>query len=210
MVLDPESVRRALQAHPRVEVPPLPGRRNHQRAGVLVPLRLGPEPMTILTGRTRHLSNHAGEVCFPGGRPEQEDRSLEDTAVREAREELAIQRPTVLGRLSSVPLYTSDYRLEPFVARVGDAPLVPDPGEVDRVFRVPLAALLDRPFLHGAPWTQAGETTLSPIFEVDDALVYGGTAYVLLELLTVLAPLLGRHVPPLRAGKHTWDRIFGS
>lgn len=209
MSVAPEDVRRALEAHPRVEVPALPGRTNHMRAGVLVPLRFGGELTTVLTVRTPHLSAHAGEVSFPGGRPEAEDADLEATALREAAEELAIHDARVLGALSSIPLYTSDFRLEPYVAEVRDARLVPHPGEVERVLELSVAGLFDLPFIHGAPWEQEGQRTLSPIFEADGALVYGGTAYVLLELLTVLAPLLGRRVPELRAGKHTWERILG-
>lgn len=208
MKLDRETVRRALGAYEPQEAPALPGRTNHLRAGVLVPLRLGATPTTILTQRTSHLSHHAGEVCFPGGRPDPDDPSLEATALREAGEELAIRQARVLGRLSSIPLYTSDFRLEPYVAEVGDGGLHPNPGEVRRILEVPIAPLLDAPYLHGAPWVQDGQTVLSPLFEVDGALVYGGTAYVLYELLTVLAPLVDRPVPPLEAGKYTWPDIL--
>jgi 8-oxo-dGTP pyrophosphatase MutT (NUDIX family) len=208
--LDADAVRHALCAYEPQEAPALPGRTNHLRAGILVPLRLGDDPTTILTERTSHLSNHAGEVCFPGGRPDADDPNLEATALREAEEELAIREARILGRLSSVPLYTSDFRLEPFVAEVGDTALRANPGEVKRVLEVPLASILSAPFLHGAPWVQDGQTILSPLFEVDGALVYGGTAYVLYELLTIVAPLTGRPVPPLRAGKYTWPDILAS
>ncbi|MFW6051057.1 MAG: NUDIX hydrolase [Myxococcota bacterium] len=210
MALDAETVRRALRSHSPQEVPALPGRRNHLRAGVLVPLRLAGEPTTVLTGRPAHLTNHGGEVCFPGGRPEEGDPHLEATALREAREELGIRHARVLGRLSSIPLYTSDFRLVPYVADVRDEVFVPEPGEVERVYELSIPRLLDLPHIHGAPWTHDGEVTLSPIFELDDGLIYGGTAYALLELLVVLAPLMGRTVPELRAGKHTWDRILGN
>jgi 8-oxo-dGTP pyrophosphatase MutT (NUDIX family) len=209
VALHADAVRRALAEHVPTEAPALPGRTNHLRAGILVPLRLGGDPSTVLTERPRHLSAHGGEVCFPGGRPEAADVDLEATALREAREELAIEQARVLGRLSSIPLYTSDYRLEPFVAEVRDTVLRPHPGEVERVLEVPLAALLDVPFLHAAPWEQDGTTVLAPLFEVDGALVYGGTAYVLYELLIVVAPLMDRPVPPLRPGKHTWASILG-
>jgi 8-oxo-dGTP pyrophosphatase MutT (NUDIX family) len=208
--LTAEAVRRALAAREPMEAPALPGRTNHLRAGVLVPLLLGDTPTTVLTERTAHLSAHAGEVCFPGGRPEPGDADLAATALREAREELAIHDAQVLGRLSSVPLYTSDFRLEPFVAEVRDSQLRPHEGEVQRVLEASLPALLEQPHLHGAPWVHDGVTVLSPIFEMDGALVYGGTAYVLYELLVVLAPLMGKTVPPLQAGKYTWDAILGA
>ena len=101
------------------------------RAGVLVPLRWRGGLSCTLTLRPGKLRRHGGEVSFPGGRREPEDVSLEATALREAREEIGLTSARVLGRLSSMPVYTSDFRLEPFVAEVpSDAVWTPDPVEV--------------------------------------------------------------------------------
>jgi 8-oxo-dGTP pyrophosphatase MutT (NUDIX family) len=204
------ALRAALTDHPLTEIPKLPGRRNHLRAGVLVPVHWGPDDLhVILTERAAHLSNHPGEVSFPGGRPEAEDTSIEETALREAEEEVGLRGAGILGRLSSIPLYTSDYRLEPFVAEVPEgAELVPCPDEVASILRLSVRETLAHETLHGIPWEHEGTSYLSPVFELGDQLVYGGTAHALHELLQVVAPLVGTPLPPMEPGRYTWSDIL--
>lgn len=86
------------------EWPPLRGQTNHIRCGVLIPMQVN-EDITVYAGlRSGGLENHAGEICFPGGRPEKEDANLEATALREASEEMGITGAQLVGRLSSMPL----------------------------------------------------------------------------------------------------------
>jgi 8-oxo-dGTP pyrophosphatase MutT (NUDIX family) len=204
----PEEVRAALAAHRPQDWPALPGRTNHLQAGVLVPLVWDPEPYAVLTERPHTLRRHAGEVCFPGGRPEPEDESIAATALREAWEELGIPEAEILGRLSSMPLYTSDYRLVPFVASVPAAPMKPDPAEVAAVLRAPLAGILGWPRIDAIPYTLSGRSHLSPVFFLEGRSVYGATAHTLLELLEVLAPLFGAAVPPLVPGRLDWHDVM--
>lgn len=206
----PEAVRDALSAREPLDFPALPGRRNHLRAGILVPIVWSPEPTCVMIERAAEMREHAGEVAFPGGRPEPGDETIEATALREAREELGITEATVLGALSTVPLYTSDYRLVPFVAHVPAGPMRAQEGEVARVLTIPLGELLSRPHIEALPWTHEGQRVLSPIFELGASRpCYGGTAYVLYELLAVLAPLSGRELPPLRALGRTFADVLG-
>lgn len=207
---DPSSLRAALADFDRKEIPQLPGRRNHLRAGVLVPVEWGPDDLAVvLTERAAHLTNHPGEVSFPGGRPEDDDDSIEATALREAEEEVGLRGARVLGRLSSIPLYTSDYRLEPFVAEVPTgADLVASPDEVAAILRLSVRDTLALPNLHGIPWSHEGVEYLSPLFELGDALVYGGTAHALHELLVVLAPLVGVPLPPMKSGRYDWTDVL--
>lgn len=208
-VPSPQAIALALAAYSPVEVPALPGRTNHLRAGVLVPLVWDPRPTVLLTLRAPTI-RHGGEVSFPGGRPEPQDASLEATALREAREELGIGAARVLGRLSSMPVYTSDHRLEPFVAELdADEPLSASDAEVARVLRVELAALLARQHIDALSWHDDGFEHLSPVFCVDtpedgELAVYGATAHTLWELLGVVAPLFQSGLPELRAGRFEW------
>lgn len=205
---DKAAVRAALAAHRPIEVPALPGRRNDRPAGILVPLAWDPDPVVLLTLRGAHLRRHAGEVSFPGGRPDPQDRSLEATALREAREELGIEGAEVLGRLSSMPLYTSEFRLVPFVAAVPAVEPRPDPAEVAAVLRLRVAEVLALPRLEAIPYTLEGREHLSPVFYVGRHAVYGGTAHTLLELLEVLAPLFGAGVPPLVPSGLQWHEVM--
>ncbi|HHH30542.1 MAG TPA: CoA pyrophosphatase [Polyangiaceae bacterium] len=207
-----DQVRAALARHRRVDMPALPGRTNHLESGILVPLMWQQDRLwCIATLRTDGLREHAGEVCFPGGRPEPGDQDLTQTALREAHEELGIADAEILGPLSSIPLYTSDYRLRPWVAAVPSQELVPNPAEVARVLRLDVGEQLSRSHIDAIPWTHpdTGASYSSPVFSIDDVLMYGATAHTFRELLEVLAPLLGATMPTLETGRFTWQDVLG-
>lgn len=208
MDLTPDGLAGALDAHELQEVPALPGRRNDQLAGVLVPVVWRGGPWALATARSRGLRSHAGEVCFPGGRPEAGDDDLFATACREAHEEVGLEVVRPLGRLSSMPVYTSEHRLEPFVAEVRDGPLRVNPGEVAEVLAIDLAALLTAPYLDAIPWDQDGLRLLSPVFTLGEHVMYGGTAHVLFELLSVVASAAGVELPPRRPGRYQWAELW--
>jgi len=117
-----------------------------RRAAVLVPLVERPEGVTVLfTRRTDHLSSHAGQISFPGGRAEEGDSSPIETALRETEEEIGLGRRHI-EIIGVLPDYTtvSAYRVTPIVALVQPPfELRPDPGEVAEAFEVPLAFLMD-------------------------------------------------------------------
>lgn len=115
-------------------------------AAVLVPLVVRGEAVQILlTQRTAHLSDHAGQISFPGGRVEPGDASREETALRETEEEigLARSRVKVLGRLPDYDI-PSGFRITPVVGWI-EAPfeLALDAFEVAAAFEAPLAHFLD-------------------------------------------------------------------
>ncbi len=188
--------------------PALPGRTNHLEAGVLVPVVLDESPRILAILRSAELRQHAGEVAFPGGKPESHDADIQATAIREAQEELGLSRVDILGRLSSMPLYTSDYRLEPFIGAVTDESLIPDPGEVAQVFRLDVHDWLSRDGWEGVPFDMHGGNWVSPVFVVEGHLMYGGTAHVLHEAFAVIARALGRPLPPLNRRSFTSDDIL--
>jgi 8-oxo-dGTP pyrophosphatase MutT (NUDIX family) len=209
MLPTPDELRGALAAHERQDLPALPGQRNNLLSGVLVPLVWDPEPVCILTLRSSTLRKHAGEVSFPGGRPDEGDRDLQHTALREAAEELGIEGARVLGELSSVPLYTSEYRLCPFVAEVPVMELTANPDEVAEVLRLSIAEVLSRPVIHAIEWQHGEQGGLSPVFEIGERRMFGATAHSFLELLEVMAPLFQRTVPERRAGRYRWSDMLG-
>ncbi len=115
-------------------------------ASVLVPLVLREGGLTLLlTQRTAHLTDHAGQISFPGGRAEEYDDSPTDTALREAEEEIGLERRhvEVLGRLPDYFTGTG-YRVTPIVGLIHPPfQVTADPSEVAEIFEVPLAFLMD-------------------------------------------------------------------
>lgn len=115
-------------------------------AAVLVPLIDRPEGMSVLlTQRTPHLSAHAGQISFPGGRIEDSDADATDAALRETEEEVGLPRDnvTVIGRLDTYVTGTG-FEITPVVGIVKvPFPLAIDPFEVAEAFEVPLSFVVD-------------------------------------------------------------------
>jgi 8-oxo-dGTP pyrophosphatase MutT (NUDIX family) len=120
-------------------------RRRLMPAAVLIPIIARDKPTILFTRRTPHLSRHAGQVSFPGGRLHETDTSLVDTALRETAEETGIASIyiSVVGFLDSYETRTG-FAILPVVGLLREGfTLAPDANEVEETFEVPLAFLLD-------------------------------------------------------------------
>lgn len=117
-----------------------------KQAAVLIPLVQRPAGLTVLlTQRTAHLANHAGQISFPGGRSEELDSSPIETALRETEEEIGLHRRHV-EIVGVLPDYVtgSAYRVTPVVALVTPPfELAVDPNEVAEIFEAPLGFLMN-------------------------------------------------------------------
>lgn len=158
-------------------------------AAVLVPLVERPEGMTVLlTQRTAHLSHHAGQVSFPGGRIEAEDADALAAALRETEEEIGLDRRCIhhLGWLDDYVTGTG-FRITPAVG-VLEPPLalVPDPFEVADVFEVPLSFVLDA--ANHQRHSRMVEGRDRPYYAIpyEDRFIWGATAGMLINLFEVL------------------------
>ena len=168
-------------------------------AAVLVPLvARGDGLHVLLTRRTEHLRDHAGQISFPGGRSEPEDVDAADTAIREAEEEVGLARSHVeiLGQLPAYATVTG-FVVTPVVALVQPPlALVLDSFEVAEAFEVPLQFLMtpanhcrhvfradgvERQFL-SMPWVTVGADGLPR-----DYFIWGATAAMLRNLYGYLA-----------------------
>jgi len=119
--------------------------REPSAASVLVPIVARDEPTLLLTRRTEHLTDHPGQISFPGGRAEPGDADAVATALREAREEVGLD-PTDVEVLGALPTYTTitAFVVTPVVALLRPGFVTqPDPHEVAEVFEVPLAFVMD-------------------------------------------------------------------
>jgi 8-oxo-dGTP pyrophosphatase MutT (NUDIX family) len=116
-----------------------------RHAAVLIPVVARSPLSIILTERTAHLSSHAGQIAFPGGKIEADDASPLAAAVRETQEEIALD-PTFIEPLGYLPTYRTGtgFIITPSVALVRPGfELVADPTEVADIFEVPFAFLMD-------------------------------------------------------------------
>jgi 8-oxo-dGTP pyrophosphatase MutT (NUDIX family) len=144
-------------------------------------------PHIVLTVRSAGLRHHADQVSLPGGRPA-EGESAEETALREAHEEIGVVREdlAVAGRLTPVHIGVSGFTVQPIVALAETAPVfVPAPREVAAVLEVPLAGLADPGTLRDGRRSRGGVEITAPYFTVGGHQVWGATAMLLGELLAV-------------------------
>jgi len=165
--------------------------RPHTRASaVLAVLTGGPQGAEVLlTRRSSRLSNHSGEVSFPGGRLD-EGETATDAALREAREEVGIDPSTVTlhAELSPLNTYVSKSFIVPLVGTVAHKPaLTLSPHEVERAMWVPLAELARPDTFHWEWWRFEHEELRGErpmfFFHLDDETVWGATARMLHEVL---------------------------
>ncbi len=114
-------------------------------AAVLIGIVDREKPTVLLTQRAAHLNDHAGQISFPGGKIDPTDTSPMDAALREAEEEIGLQR-SFASPVGYLDLYATGFgfRILPTLAKVSPGfELRVNANEVDEVFEVPLAFLMD-------------------------------------------------------------------
>ncbi len=157
-------------------------------AAVLVPFVLGAAPGVLLTKRTAHLTKHAGQVSFPGGRIDPTDADAKAAALREAYEEIALEpnQVTVLGNLSDF-LTGTGYRITPVIGLLPPGlAYEPSPHEVEAVFELPLSVLLDPDAPQLRPREVQGRARNFWVWPHPEHYIWGATAAILVHLARAL------------------------
>jgi 8-oxo-dGTP pyrophosphatase MutT (NUDIX family) len=142
----------------------------------------------VLTRRSRDLRRHRGEISFPGGRLD-DGESPEEGALREAHEEVALDPAAVelIGRLSVLATVVSLSHIVPVVGRLQGRPeLRPAAAEVERILHVPLAELVEPGVFREERWGDGPLERPIYFFELIDETIWGATARILVELLSVV------------------------
>jgi 8-oxo-dGTP pyrophosphatase MutT (NUDIX family) len=185
-----------LKAQLKMVTSPRPGNKVYQeveetalKAGVLIILYPWKNRLhLVFTRRTARVDFHQKQISFPGGRQEKGE-SFEQTAVREAQEELGINPESIqiLGRLTPLYIPPSNYCIYPIVASIPSRPdFRPFPHEVAEVIEVPLDHLLDPQSVKREMWTYKGAQIEVPFYSFQEDKIWGATAMVLAELVEVL------------------------
>jgi 8-oxo-dGTP pyrophosphatase MutT (NUDIX family) len=186
-----DDVRRAIADHP--ELPSLPGPPVRSPAAVLCAVfddERG-DAHVILTRRTEWMRSHSHQVAFPGGRCEEGEDPV-DAALRESQEEIGLDPSSVeiVGRLTKLAAITNPGgAIHPFVGIIkGGRPAYdPNPDEVERVFDIALADLMEDGCFREEIWGIADSERPISFFELDGETIWGATARMLVELLALVA-----------------------
>lgn len=160
----------------------------YRHGAVLIPLlREGGEYKVLFTKRTDTVEAHRGQISFPGGRIDEEDRTLLDTALRETEEEIGLPRETVkvLGRADDASTLSSNYIVHPFVG------LIPYPyafrlnaGEVKQLVIVPLSLFFGAEEI--LPVEYEGKIYQNLAYRCEGEVVWGATARIMRNLVEIL------------------------
>jgi 8-oxo-dGTP pyrophosphatase MutT (NUDIX family) len=145
----------------------------------------------VFIKRTEYPGVHSGQISFPGGGWEPGDKDLDETALREAEEEIGVNRKAVIpvGKLTDLFIPPSNFLVTPVVGYMNERPeFRPDPDEVDRIIEIPLDQLILK------ETRQIREITVFPdhkfevpCFYIDGHVIWGATAMMLNELIDLIS-----------------------
>jgi 8-oxo-dGTP pyrophosphatase MutT (NUDIX family) len=147
----------------------------------------------VFIKRTDTVKTHKGQISYPGGGREKGDKTLQDTAIREACEEIGL-RPEdieILGELDDEITTTSNYIVTPFVGMIPwPYEFTPEKAEVAEIISVPVAALLDSKNLKlDIETLEGGIVVDSYNYHYKGKVIWGATARILHKLLDIIAPI---------------------
>lgn len=139
----------------------------------------------ILTRRSQEMTNHRGEISFPGGRLDAGE-TVVDAALRETHEEIGLlpSDARVVGELNGMATLVSNSHIVPIVARYASAPKFRAVNnEVDRVFSVPLLELTQKDTYSQEHWIFSDREFQINFFYLDDETIWGATARILFQVM---------------------------
>lgn len=140
----------------------------------------------ILRASSHPKDKHAGQVGFPGGKFENDDKSLMACAIREVEEELGIPSSEIdiIGELTSLYVFASNFLVYPFIGVLNETPkYVRQISEVDDVIEIPLMGLLDVKIkIQKSIQLAEGSTLLAPGYDLEGKFLWGATAMISSEI----------------------------
>lgn len=158
-----------------------------RKAAVLIAITDSKDPELIYTLRSNKVGSHGGEVSFPGGMYEEEDNTLQNTALRESQEETGLDKAKVniLGPIDTV-VSRFNVSVTPYVGIVpDDIELNDDSDEIEACFRVPLSFLLEDKRHRNDEINRNGDIFFMPAYQYDSYIIWGLTAMITVDFLNI-------------------------
>jgi 8-oxo-dGTP pyrophosphatase MutT (NUDIX family) len=166
-------------------------------SAVLLPLYVRDvQEYIVLIKRTENVSEHKGQISFPGGSREDLDVTLLDTALRESSEEIGLDAGDVevLGELDDEVTTTSNFVVTPFVGMIPwPYRFVKNESEVDEIIEVPVPALLAKECLEPDTELLNGRTVASYVYRYEGRRIWGATARILNKFLKIYVQAVDKH-----------------
>ena len=158
-----------------------------RKAAVLIAITDSKDPELIYTLRSNKVGSHGGEVSFPGGMYEEEDDTLQNTALRESQEETGLDKAKVniLGPIDTV-VSRFNVSVTPYVGIVpDDIELNDNSDEIEACFRVPLSFLLEDKRHRNDEINRNGDIFFMPAYQYDSYIIWGLTAMITVDFLNI-------------------------
>lgn len=184
-----ESAHRIMQASSKLRLTFKPNSRTRKSAVLVLFYPYKDEIYFPLILRPAYDGVHSGQVAFPGGRFEPTDENLIRTALREAQEEIGLRLNDVkvVGILTELFIPASNFYVLPVIATMPYRPdFYPDPREVEDIFEINLKEISDIEIIGSGDIQVRGEQVHAPHYMVQGYKIWGATAMMISELLTVL------------------------
>ena len=148
------------------------------------------EWQTVFTQRRKYEGVHSGQMSFPGGKKDDTDEDIIQTALREAEEEIGVSKSSleIIGRLTELYIPPSNFLVHPVVAHLhGDKKFTAQEREVQEIVEIPLSFFLSSNSIKQTEiHLQQGVTTKVPAFIFGEYVIWGATAIMLSELKEIL------------------------
>jgi len=175
------------------EARPFGGSSKGLRAGVLILLYLSNRNINlVLIQRSEYNGPHSGQISLPGGKYEDHDKTLVQTAIRESYEEIGVNPDDIeiLGSLTPLEISVSNYFVQPVVGRYKSFPVFKaDLIEVEKVLEIRLMDLLNPENKSSKKFTFGTMQFDAPIYKPNNLIIWGATAMILSEFIEIIARL---------------------
>jgi 8-oxo-dGTP pyrophosphatase MutT (NUDIX family) len=155
-------------------------------ASVLI-IIYGKPPTLIMIKKSQAMNIHAGEIAFPGGKMEQGDNDILETALRETREEISLDlsREQVIGQLKPVTTLNSGFKIIPYVSLLDDIPKLEKNDEVEAILYIPLIPFLRT--LSNDPDPDHQSLKEMYILKYEKKIVWGASARMLKQIADLMS-----------------------